>query len=139
MLFWATQVPVRFPVLIEAAQKGLVLFGSTWSCESGFSAMNHIKNNLRCRPLRDLLRLSISPLCPHSLDVLTYLALFRKCFRVLLVQYHMFSLAKQIIKAIFVHCVFTCLKVLARLNIALQILALVPKSLPLPVLEGLST
>ena len=29
VLFWATQVPVRFPVLIEAAQKFLVLFGST--------------------------------------------------------------------------------------------------------------
>ena len=68
VLFWATQVPVRFPVLIKAAQKFLVLFGSTWSCEPGFSAMNHIKNNIRCRlndtRLSDLLRLSISPLCP---------------------------------------------------------------------------
>ena len=62
VLFWATQVAVRFPVLIEAAQKFLVLFGSTWSCESAFSAMNHIKNNLRCRlkdtRFRDFLRLS---------------------------------------------------------------------------------
>ena len=69
VLFWATQVPMRFPVLIERAHKFVMLFGSTWSCESGFSAMNHIKNNLRCRlkdsRLRDLLRLSISPLCPH--------------------------------------------------------------------------
>ena len=69
VLFWATQEPVRFPVLIEAAQTFVMLFGSTWSCESGFSAMNHIKNNLRCRlndtRLRDLLRLSISPLCPQ--------------------------------------------------------------------------
>ena len=68
-LFWATLVPRRFPVLNEVAQKFLVLFGSTWSCESGFSAMNHIKNTLRCRlsdtRLRHLLRLSISPLCPQ--------------------------------------------------------------------------
>ena len=28
VLFWATQVPVRFPVLIEAAQKYLVLFAA---------------------------------------------------------------------------------------------------------------
>ena len=100
VLFWTTQVPVRFPVLIEAAHKCLVLFGNTWSCESGFSAMNQIKNNLRCRlkdtRLWDLLRLSISLVfptfgqlsknmqyhpshSPHSLDVLTSLALFRKC------------------------------------------------------------
>ena len=69
VLFWATQVPVRFPVLIEAAQTFVLFFGSTWSCESGFSAMNHTKNNLRCRlkdtRLRDLLRLSISSLCPQ--------------------------------------------------------------------------
>ena len=31
------------------SQKFLVLFGSTWSCKSGFSAMNHLKNSLRCR------------------------------------------------------------------------------------------
>ena len=69
VLFWATRVPVRFPLLIEAAQTFMVLFGSTWSCESGLSAINHIKNNLRCRlkdtRLRDLLRFSISPLCPQ--------------------------------------------------------------------------
>ena len=43
VLFWATKVPVRFLALREAAQKFLVFFGSTWSRESGFSAMNHIK------------------------------------------------------------------------------------------------
>ena len=63
VLFWATQLPMRFPALIEAAQTFLVLFGSTWSCESGFSGMNHTKNNLRCRlkdtSLRDFL------LCPQ--------------------------------------------------------------------------
>ena len=36
-------------MLNDVAQKFLVLFGSTWSCESGFSVMNHIKNKLRCR------------------------------------------------------------------------------------------
>ena len=46
-----------------------------------------------------------------------------------------FSLAKQIIKAIFVHCVFPNLKAFARLNIALQILALVPKSLLIPNID----
>ena len=48
-----------------------------------------------------------------------------------------FSLAKQIIKAIFVHCVFPCLKALARLNIALKILVLVPKSSLIPDLDRL--
>ena len=46
-----------------------------------------------------------------------------------------FSLAKQIIKTIFVHCVFPNLKAFARLNIAVQILALVPKSLLIPDIE----
>ena len=36
-LFWATKVPVRFQALREATQKFLVLFGSTWSYEFGFS------------------------------------------------------------------------------------------------------
>ena len=42
-----------------------------------------------------------------------------------------FSLAKQIIKAIFVHCVFPCIKVSARRNI----MALIPKSLLIPALH----
>ena len=42
-MFWTTQVPLRFPVLNEVAQKFLVLFGSTRSCESGFSAMKSHK------------------------------------------------------------------------------------------------
>ena len=49
-------------------QKFLVLFSSTWSCESGFSAMIHTKNSLRCRltdkRLDEFLRLAISPLIP---------------------------------------------------------------------------
>ena len=68
--------------------------------------------------------------------MLTSLALFRKCFHVLLVQYHIFRLAKQIIKAIFVHCAFLCLKALARLNIALQMLALFQKRLLTLVLDN---
>ncbi len=59
----------RFQLLNEVVQTFLVLFGSTWSCESGLSAMNHINNKLRCRPtdtcLSHLLPLSISPLCPQ--------------------------------------------------------------------------
>ena len=59
----------RFPVLNEVGQKFLVLFGSMRSYESGLSAMNHIKNKLRCRltdtRFRHLLRLSVSPLCPQ--------------------------------------------------------------------------
>ena len=40
LLSWAMQMAVHFPVLTEATQIFLVLFGSTWSYESGFSAMN---------------------------------------------------------------------------------------------------
>ena len=68
VIFWANKTPVRFLALREAAQKFLVLFGSTWSCESGFSMINHIMNSLRCRltdkRLDELLRLAISPLAP---------------------------------------------------------------------------
>lgn len=34
------------PTLLEAAQTVEVLFGNTWTCESGFSETNHIKNML---------------------------------------------------------------------------------------------
>ena len=68
VLFWATKMPVRFLALREAAQKFLLLFCCTWSCESGFSTMNHIKNSLRCRltdkRLDERQRLTISHLAP---------------------------------------------------------------------------
>ena len=66
VLFWATKVLVRFLALREAAQKFLILFGN----ESGFFAMNHIKNSLRCRltdkRLDELLRVAISPFAAGS-------------------------------------------------------------------------
>ena len=48
VLFCATKVPVSFPALCEAAQKFLVLFGRTWSLESVFSTVNHIKKISLC-------------------------------------------------------------------------------------------
>ena len=48
VLFWVTKVLVRFLALHEVVQKFLVFFVSMWSCESGFSTMNHIKNSIRC-------------------------------------------------------------------------------------------
>ena len=40
---------VKYPNLQELARKTLVLFGSTYVCEAGFSRMKYLKNKYRTR------------------------------------------------------------------------------------------
>ena len=40
---------VKYPNLQELARKTLVLFGSIYVCEAGFSRMKHLKNKYRTR------------------------------------------------------------------------------------------
>ena len=40
---------VKYPNLQEFARKTLVLFGSTYVCEAGFSRMKYLKNKYRTR------------------------------------------------------------------------------------------
>ena len=49
VMLWHTKLPVRFPVISEAAKAFLVLFSSKWSCEYGLSVMDEIQNALQGR------------------------------------------------------------------------------------------
>ncbi|XP_013856217.1 general transcription factor II-I repeat domain-containing protein 2 [Austrofundulus limnaeus] len=68
--FWTKMVTAtNFPLLHKVALHILTMFGSTYSCESAFSAMNLVKNQYRSRltneHLHQCLRLAITPFVPE--------------------------------------------------------------------------
>lgn len=67
--FWLQTVPeTEFPGLKKVAVHTLTMFGSTYSCESGFSTVNIIKSQYRSRMsnehLHACLRIALSPFLP---------------------------------------------------------------------------
>ena len=71
--FWAKISIKSKPVLKKLATTILTMFGSTYTCEAGFSNMNFIKNKHRSRltdtHLRDLMRISLTNLTPNFKEI----------------------------------------------------------------------
>lgn len=68
--FWTKMITAaNSPNLQKVAISVLTMFGSTYRCESAFSAMNNVKSSYRSRltneHLGQLLRLAITPLVPR--------------------------------------------------------------------------
>ncbi|MGH0155314.1 UNVERIFIED_CONTAM: hypothetical protein FKN15_031073 [Acipenser sinensis] len=69
--FWLS-VGSEFHELTDRALKALILFSSTYLCESGFSALTAIKTKYRSRlSVEDDLRLFLSTLQPRILLLCT--------------------------------------------------------------------
>lgn len=73
--FWIEVSKLKqFPVITDIAFKILTMFGSTWICESTFSAMSTIKcknrNSLRDDTLENLLRISRTSYEPQYTEVM---------------------------------------------------------------------